>query len=289
MRRNCERILEGLKSNQQCWLLCPCSASIKSEESERNELSIRNDQLSVTSDRQANNFQMIAPAEKNYILCHVRKIDQKYKSSKFNGAKKTAIYDLEDEVGMSNKRKRKKSSRREQVNALSKAIGSTNTNTNTTTTEIDYDEETSSFPKKFYSGREESVSMRAGFPMFMPDTGTRISFESENSISSNAFPAMGGYVSGMMTTMPQLASRPRKGSIRDSYSSAQLAKTAKANAEVKAIRSELEDKVKVSATVLSVKPSKVDNIIATGMKKVANDGGCDYMQLFNMISKCNNL
>lgn len=275
MKENEEKLRENLprlKEDSSVLISVPCAASIKSEESERNDLSLK-DQLSVTSDRQMK--EITPPAEKNYILCHIRKIDQNYKHSKFSCAKKESVCDLENEIEGSSKRKRKKSSRKGQVNALSKSAE----DSHPTEESCAFD----SFPRKFYASREESTPIRTNFPVFAPDTGSRISFESENSTSST-FPAMSGYVPGMMTTIPKLNFQSLRLTVGETQTPKQLSHSVGKNDAVKELKF---DQGKPSPVAQPEKLSRIDNILANGVKRVANEGGCDYMQLFNLLTKFN--
>ena len=83
-----------------------CSSSIKSEDSERNDLLLKNETSAMPSTKHTSS--LVPVPAKNYILCHVRKIDQNYKNSKISTAKRRGPIDLEGERDAVTNRKRKK-------------------------------------------------------------------------------------------------------------------------------------------------------------------------------------
>lgn len=254
-----------------------CSSSIKSEDSDRNDLLLKNEYPGLLANNRRVSSQTIQAPEKNYILCHIRKIDSNYKLSKFNGNKRRPTADLEAEIdGVSKRKKRKSITKYQQPNL---ALKSNNQQSKVS---------------QHYTRRKPQVNdrdeyqYRNNFSMFPPDPCSRISFESENSTSSTMFNNIGMHSS---THNPKInfnnfMSRELGsfGKMKDGTITYKPDETICKIDEVKDPKFEQIDQGSKEVPSKKIEPSRIESVITNDAKKFSNSSGFDYMKLFNFIA-----
>lgn len=262
-----------------------CSSSIKSEDSERIDQQTKNEQQNSTNRRHTSPLAS-QTSEKNFILCHIRKIDQNYKMSKYNSAgsegKKRATVDLEIEVdGVKKKtRVRKNPPKQLQPNLALEA-------------HVPPQQQPKS---KLQNIQEDFLHKNSLSGTFSVDPISRISFESENSTSST-FPIN---YSGVLTQFPNtqapkfmFSNLRQKGSLNFGSKKDLLSQPCRPEETVCKIdetrdpkSEQIEQNSAKGINDRKIQPDRIEKAITQETDRFrADHGGYDYMKLFNYFSK----
>ena len=253
------------------------SLSLKSEDSERNGFNLNRDALTEEAKEH------FIP-QKNYILCHIRKIDQNYKTSKLDGEKRREAYDVENEIEGGVIRKRKKSAQKEQINILSKSTSVSNTETNSA-----FD----NFRRRHYTGSEDSNPFRSSFSMVVPDANSRMSYDTENTNTVPFSIAVGNFTS--LNLVPKVNFQNLKGNRNEfGYHAKESIENHQRGAGMLRMSKEKQSGYEQGTQKQALqfeKPvslGKVDSILSKGLQEYSNGKDCDYIKLFNMLNKGSN-